>query len=293
MTRIRSWVKRLAVPFANHMVYASDAYVSLKSSINDLSPSLVACDRDVGGDADARLQGVVRMLRPVSSTSLGFVRVGAHADGGYVMASPIEAVGAISVGVGPDVSWDRDISSRGIPVALFDHTIRRLPGDVPRGTFHRVGIGPVPTVRTKPLASLVETADLPHAGDLLLKMDVEGAEWAVLSADEPPDLEPFSQVVIELHGLSQLRDPGAGLRVTRAITHLTSQHLPIHVHANNYDGLSRFDDWWFPNSIEVSLIRKDLLPDFSPARALRSDLDSPCDPRVSEIDLSGLLRERT
>ena len=288
MLRPPEWFKRIVVPIADKIVYASGAYVSMKSTLNDLSTTLVTFEGQPQGPADERLLEFARLLRPMSSPELELTRVGGPTDGGYVMAKPITASGAISIGVGSDVSWDRDIGARGIPVAMFDHTVRRPPSHVPNGTFHRIGIGPISTAKTKPLNRLIAQAGFAGRTDLLLKMDVEGAEWLTLTQPQPADLRPFSQIVLELHGLSALRDESRGPQLLAAMQHIARYHAPVHVHANNYDELVRFDSWWFPNAIEVSLVRNDLMSNPRPAVSIRTDLDAPCDPRVTEIDLSAL-----
>lgn len=290
MPRPPKWFKQLTIPLADKIVYASSAYVSMKSTLNDLSRNLVAFEGVPQGGADERLLTFCRAIRPMTSPDLSLVRVGALSDGGYVMADPLSAGGAISIGVGSDVSWDADIGSRGIRVAMFDHTVRRPPAPVPNGTFHRIGIGSASTANVQPLDELLAIAGLDGHDDLLLKIDVEGAEWAVLTGPQPLNLLPFMQIVIELHGIGALRDEWEATRVLAAMEHLSETHTPIHVHANNYDELVRFGEWWFPNAIELSLIRKDLLPDPRPASSIRTDLDAPCDPRVTEIDVTGLTR---
>ena len=290
MPRPPEWFKKLTVPIADKIVYASGAYVSMKSTLNDLSTQLVTFDGQPNGPADERLLEFARMLRPMQSPDLELTRVGAATDGGYVMAKPIKASGAISIGVGSDVSWDADIGNRGIPVAMFDHTVRKPPAHVPTGTFHRIGIGPTSTTNTKPLDQLIALAGFAGRTDLLLKMDVEGAEWSALTRPQPADLQPFTQIVLELHGLSALRQETTGVQLTHALEHISSTHVPVHVHPNNYDELVRFGNWWFPNAIEVSFVRKDLIENPTPATSLRTDLDAPCDPRVTEIDLSALTK---
>ena len=290
MPRPPEWFKKLTIPLADKIVYASGAYVSMKSTLNDLSPTLITFDGEPGGEADERLLEFARAIRPMTGPDLELIRVGGPTDGGYVMAAPLTASGALSIGVGSDVSWDQDIAFRGIPVAMFDHTIRKPPQVVPNSTFHRIGIGPTTTQTIKPLDQLLEIAGAQGRNDVLLKMDVEGAEWASLTRPRPANLEPFTQIVVELHGLAKLKDERAAAPILTAIEHLTATHAPIHVHANNYDELVRFGTWWFPNAIELSLIRKDLLANPQPAMSMRTDLDAPCDPRVTEIDLTALTR---
>ena len=290
MARPPEWFKRLTIPLADKIVYASGAYVSTKSTLNDLSSTLIVFDGEPGGAADERLLEFARTIRPMASPGLDLIRVGGPTDGGYVMADPLAAGGAISIGVGSDVSWDQDIGARGIPVAMFDHTVRKPPGHVPNGTFYRLGIGPGQGPKTQPLGQLLMVAGFTGRDDLLLKMDVEGAEWAALTEPGPADLQPFTQIVLELHCIAGLKDERSAEPILAAIEHLTTSHVPVHVHANNYDELVRFGNWWFPNAIELTLIRRNTLADAQPATSLRTDLDAPCDPRVTEIDLTALTR---
>ena len=290
MPRPPEWFKKLAVPLADKVVYASGAYVALKSTMNDLSQTLVTFEGEPSSPADERLLTFARAIRPMISPALELTRIGGATDGGYVMAEPIAASGVVSIGVGSDVSWDQDIGSRGIPVAMFDHTIRKVPAHVRGGTFHRIGIGPTQGPKIRPLDQLISMAGFAGRDDLLLKMDVEGAEWEALTRPAPADLQPFTQIVLELHGIAGLKDPRSAEQILAAIEQLRETHYPIHAHANNYDELVRFGNWWFPNAIEVSLIRNDLLADPRPATALRTDLDAPCDPRVTEIDLAALTK---
>ena len=288
MPRPPEWFKKFSIPLADKIVYASGAYVSMKSTLNDLSGTLVAFDGEPGGAADEYLLQVARAIRPLTSPELELIRVGGPTDGGYVMAAPLTASGAVSIGVGSDVSWDQDIGRQGIPVAMFDHTIRRPPDPVPGGTFHRIGIGPIAATNIRTLDQLLAHAGFAGREDLLLKMDVEGAEWSALTQPGLADLQPFNQVVLELHGISGLKDEASAATILGAVEHLTRTHASIHVHANNYDDLVRFDHWWFPNAIEASFIRRDLLSQAQPASTMRTDLDAPCDVRVTEIDLTAL-----
>ena len=290
MPRPPEWFKKLSIPLADKIVYASGAYVSMKSTLNDLSSTLVTFEGEPETTSDERLLAFATRIRPMTGSNLELIRVGGPTDGGYVMAKPLTGSGALSIGVGADVSWDQEIAARGIPVAMFDHTIRKLPAPVPNSMFHRIGVGSTETRNLKPLEQLISLAGWAGRDDLLLKMDVEGAEWSVMTQPRPVNLEPFTQIVIELHGLGGLRDERTATTVLGVVELLCACHIPIHVHANNYDELVRFGSWWFPNAIEVSFIRQDLLPNAKPAHELRADLDAPCDPRVTEIDLSALSR---
>jgi hypothetical protein len=286
-----NWLKRLAVPLADKVVYASSAYVSLRSSVNELTNELMEFKAAPDNPLDARLVDFVRLIQPVMSEELRMLRVGGPNDGGYVMVDDFEVAGAISIGIGSDVSWDQDIARRGIAVAMFDPTIRSLPKSVPNGHFHRLGIGDgLRDDRYVTLESLVAKAGFADSGDLLLKMDVEGAEWGALAAVPEAHLQRFRQIVVEFHHLDRLRDAGDGEFVIEQVRKLRHGHLPVHIHANNYDNVTRFGRTWFPNAIEVTYVRRDCVAAPQPATTISTPWDAPCDPRVAEISLEAVTR---
>ena len=140
----------------------------------------------------------------------------------------------------------------------------------------------------RPLPDLVAVAGFSREENLLLKMDVEGAEWASLSVLSGSDLQQFRQIAIEFHGLSSLESTSTNDSLFEALNILASGHLPIHVHANNYSRLVRFNRYWFPDAIEVTYLRKDIAgSELGPAK-LPSELDAPCDPRVADIAMTAL-----
>ena len=119
--------------------------------------------------------------------------------------------------------------------------------------------------------------------DAILKVDIEGAEWTAL---QDADFGQFTQVLVELHDLDHVADDS---RLLDLVKRLHSTHLPVHVHANNYDTVFKMESLWFCRAAEVTFVRRDMFEDWSPAQSLREDLDRPCDPRVSDISLAGIL----
>jgi hypothetical protein len=286
-------LRRFVTPLFDKVVYASTAYVELKSTVNDFAPALVDFSAEPAGEADGRLREALALIRPWQLPGARLVRVGGDRDGGYVMLADeiTTATAAISIGVGRDVSWDASIAALGLPVAMFDPTVRRPPTKVPGAVFHRVGVAGIasPDGLYRPLRDLVRLSGFDAGAQLLLKMDVEGAEWPALSALDPGELSGYRQIVTELHDFSRLADPDAGGPVLAALRALNRTHLPIHVHANNYSRLVRFDRYWFPDTVEVSFVRRDLAGGAQPAARVASPFDVPSDPRVAEISLEGLL----
>ncbi len=286
-----SFLRGTFASFSDHVVYSSSLYEGMRSQITEMGSALIDFERDPRSDSDRRCRRCAELLHPFD-VDVPLIRVGGSADGAYVMADLFDTAGAISLGVGHDVSWDIDIASRGISVHMFDPTVAGPPVVFPRGTFHAVGIGtPSQAAATglplRSLEDLVALAEFEIGHDLLLKMDVEGAEWEAL--ETAADLSRYSQVVLELHNLERLDDELHGGQMLRVLNRLAESHVPIHIHANNDAPLAHFDAYWFPTVLEVSFLRRDAATGARPATSLREDLDAPSNPRFADLSLRGLL----
>ncbi|MBQ4430570.1 MAG: hypothetical protein II877_03625, partial [Synergistaceae bacterium] len=119
------------------------------------------------------------LLHVGKAVGFGLVRVGRDNDGGYVMLDDFGGGIAYSFGIAGDVSWDKDMASRGYDVYMYDHTIDGLPEDNPRFHWSKLGIsdGMTHDGRLKSLEELIASNGHEGKHNMILKMDVEGAEW--------------------------------------------------------------------------------------------------------------------
>lgn len=182
------------------------------------------------------------------------IRVGnAMGDGGYIMVDDFDDnMCAYSFGIGNDVSWDMDLAGRGMDVFMYDHTVPWLPQAHPRFHFNRWGVGS--GENCFPLRELLRRNHHPDDTRLLLKMDVEGAEWDVLGR-EGELLNHFSQIALELHDVCRLdyrEKILAGLRT------LNRTHQAVWIHGNNANRAERAEDILMPNVLEATFVRKDM-----------------------------------
>ncbi|WP_036262301.1 discoidin domain-containing protein [Methylocapsa aurea] len=165
-------------------------------------------------------------------------RIGPLGDGGYVLAddiSPDQAV--ISYGISSEYDFDKELAERGHDVFMFDHTIEGINATNEKMHFFREGVAGL-TDASKNLFS-IEDHLLRHqvAGDrLILKMDVEGAEYDALESASAETLRRFEQIVLEVHGLHLLNDLRFVEKFCAVFGKLNSYFTLFHVHANNYDG---------------------------------------------------------
>src|SRR5205807_2115231 len=76
----------------------------------------------------ARFRDFLRCVQPHDVRGYRKQRIGADLDGGYVMLDDFGASRtALSLGVGPEVSWDAAMAARGLRVLQFDHTVECSP----------------------------------------------------------------------------------------------------------------------------------------------------------------------
>lgn len=186
-----------------------------------------------------------------------YIRIGRVNDGGYVMMNNF--VGkkiAYSFGIADDVSWDLDIARRGLDVYMYDHTIEDIPEQNERFHYFHIGIGTSDEssdTQLKPLEELMKSNGHLNEYGMILKLDVEGAEWDVLCDIEAETLKHFSQIVIEFHGLIF---PENEEKIRRALDKINETHNLIHIHANNFGSYLLLGGAILPELLEATYLLK-------------------------------------
>lgn len=237
----------------------------------------------------ARARELFALLSPLDPDGVKFERVGRDHDGGYVMvADLIQSQGvAYSLGISDDVSWDKAIAERGIIVFQYDHTIRKLPEIHQNFRFSRIGICQ-PGKEEKQLRSLdtlIRENGHEDRSAMILKIDIDGCEWDVLSTISEDTLMKFSQILAEFHSLQELSDRAFFEKAMATLRKLRSSFVPVHVHANNYRDLCIVGGVAIPTALEVTLIRKDLATFSACKRLFPTELDQPNNPGCADLYL--------
>ena len=153
-------------------------------------------------------QGLFDMLRPVALSNCQLERFGEVHDGGYLMcANLLENVQAgYSYGISGYDQWGCDISTR-LNIAVhqydcFDTTVPACPTG--RTVFHAECVGDATTTTDGRSFDTIER-QLATNGDrskhIVLKIDVEGAEWASFMAAPDELLQRIDQMAVEFHWL--------------------------------------------------------------------------------------------
>ena len=216
------------------------------------------------------------------------IRVGQARDGGYVMVDDFAGVtAAISAGISHEVSWDEEIAGRGIEVYQFDHTVDGPPIANDRFHFFKRRIASNTTADSENINSCL--ARIPNSPErLILKIDIEGAEWEAFDGVTDSNLQRFSQIVGEFHGFSKLANGGWREQVTRTMAKLRSVFEVVHVHGNNFSWLHLTANVPFPDVVEVTFVNRSMYQFEESGEIFPTSIDRPNDERRADIFLGSL-----
>jgi hypothetical protein len=199
---------------------------------------------------------LVSQLHPFV-TEHPLIRMGASGDGGYLIPDDLEGVAAcFSPGVDNRASFEAGMIERGIRCYLADASVDGPPISSDMFQFTKKFLGVVNNEVTITLDDWVN-GNAPGKDDLILQMDIEGAEWPVLLNVSRDTLRRFRILVIELHDLERLMDKHAFSIIKSTFERLLQDFYIVHNHPNNYGRSVRYHSFVIPRVQEMTLIRKD------------------------------------
>ena len=225
---------------------------------------------------------LLKEIQPIALANCELERFGERYDGGYLVCGNLlgRVQSAYSYGISGYDGWGCDISTRlGVPVHQYDcFNLTRPVCGTGNTIFHGECIGTKTTVEEgRPFDTLANQID--RNGDrgkrLIVKMDVEGAEWDSFIRAPDAVLQRVDQLVVEFHGSG---DP----RFLTAIRRLKRLFYVAHLHWNNYGCVT--DQYPFPTwAYEVLFVNKRISePDPSRTPVLPHRLDAPNAPDRAE-----------
>jgi hypothetical protein len=231
----------------------------------------------------ASLRALLQTLRPLDP-GIELVRIGPEADGGYLVPDDLEGIRHLfSPGVSNESGFEVQLADRGMQVFLADYSVDGPAATHPRFAFDKRFVGCVTNERYMTLDDW-HAAKLGAASDaeLLLQMDIEGAEYETLLAASPRLLGLFRIMVIEFHWLPQLWNEPFFALASRAFGKLLATHAVVHIHPNNCCGSVKSAGLEIPRIAEFTLLRRDRLR----STAYRTTFPHPLDrPNVAKAPL--------
>lgn len=202
-------------------------------------PSLAAPTSPAGVRAE-----LFSAVRPVPLDNCRLERFGEPHDGGYLLCGNLlgGVRAAYSYGISGYDGWGCAVSSRlRVPVHqydCFDHTQPACESELTRFHAECIADRTYADEAGRPFDTLArQLASNGHGSSrVVVKMDVEGAEWSSLARASHRVLARIDQLVLEFHGVD---DP----RYLAVVRRLERHFHVAHLHFNNYacrDGIGPF-----------------------------------------------------
>ena len=198
----------------------------------------------------------LRQLFPLKlSKDVSWKRFGSEGDGGYLLSDDIsESDICISLGIGDNYSFDLELAKYCKQVLMFDHTITPPELLSPNMVFEKVGISTVESEDFTTIEKIV--SNLPTESDLILKIDVEGAEWEVLESLTLETLGRFRQIAAEFHNLHAIDNTKHFEKIVASLSKLSQTHFLSNFHINNWASYQLVAGVPLPDVVEVTYIRR-------------------------------------
>lgn len=248
---LRQWFAEI-----DRMASESRQWRRLRTAV--LTEEIIAAARHVVA-SEAHQQAILQLLShltPRRAVQFPKIRVGRDRDGGYVLLDDFAGVSAaLSFGIAKECSWDTAIAARGIEVYQYDPSVDGPPVANPRFHFFKKEIAATPSDAADSLGSTLARLP-PSTGRVILKIDIEGAEWDVFDAATPEELARFSQIVGEFHHFSEATDQAWRDRAERVLAKLRSVFDVVHIHGNNCGPFNVVANVAIPSSLEVTFANR-------------------------------------
>jgi hypothetical protein len=163
-----------------------------------------------------------------------------------------------ALGGGTDVSWGVAMATQwDALVHHYDHRVGPPPTDHPQCHFHSIGIG---GHNYDPSKRRLDTIITEHGNDartdMILKCDIEGAEWTVLGCLSAGYFARFDQIVLELHWLDHLCTQPFRDKWEALIGNISRTHQCFHIHGNNFASFVTTEGVPVPEVVTVSFARR-------------------------------------
>jgi len=232
-------------------------------------------------------QALLDELKTVSLKNCTLKRYGSPHDGGYLMCENLlkDVTAAYSYGIDLEDNWGCDVSRElGVIVHQYDCFTNERPACGGGFMFHDECVGPQrETLHGQPFDTLAgQIARNRDTGKaLLVKIDVEGAEWESLLATPDAVLDTFVQMPMELH----LRGSPDESRFLTLVRRLKEKFYLVNLHFNNYPIACTSEDDPLPSRAFQTLWvnkRIAILDPEAPSPTPPSPLNAADDPKSPE-----------
>ncbi len=229
------------------------------------------------------IRNLLQRIVPMSS-NYELMRVGGPNDGGYLIPNDISGIRFLfSPGVGESVEFEKELFAKfGIMSHLIDASVTKPQEDC-IASFEPKFIGPI---SDGDFLSLEDWISSKHDSkdDLILSMDIEGAEYEALLNCNLKTLKKFRVIVLEFHDVELWSQPAFFRLVSVIFDKLLNSFYVAHIHVNNCCGLFQISGVELPRVFEITFHRRNRVHNLVSKSEVYSPLDSPTVQSLDELN---------
>ena len=207
-------------------------------------------------DPDAQLC-LFHLIYPKKVVGKNRILVGQKSDGCYVLLDDFENIKiAYSFGISVMIQFDDYLANKGIDVYMYDHTINGLKYNHPKFHWKKIGIcgNNERTEQLKTLEDLIKENGHTNEKNMILKIDVEHAEWNALNDLKDEILTQFKYIVIEFHFLKPESEAELYYKVLKKIKRT---HQVFYHRCHGREHIVKFGNNFVCKYLELSYIIRD------------------------------------
>lgn len=213
------------------------------------------------------------------------IRVGSSNDGGYLMFKPVSpSCTVVSLGIADNMDFEIGLVNEKLVSTIFcyDGSIAKLPQHHEAINFQSKFIKVHESENSLSLSQVLAGI---NGDELILKIDIEGDEWDVLDSLPESELNRFSQIIGEFHGLASCNSDQGVRKMANLLQRISSNFYLVNSHANNWAPFRIVQGIAIPDVVELTFVRKNIFKAFTESAILcnsRVDLNAPCNPSRPE-----------
>jgi len=231
----------------------------------------------------SEISALIHALHPRDS-GIDLIRLGPDGDGGYLIPDDLRGIEyGFSPGVSTESGFEADLAKRGLKIYLADYSVDSAASNNPNLFFDKKFIGSLSNGEFMTLDEWKNKKIPDYNGDLILQMDIEGAEFEAMMSVSSSLLSQFRIMVIEFHFLQELFNRPYFDLSSRVFRKILQSHTVVHIHPNNCCGSVKVPNKWthgsrmecleIPRVSEFTFYRNDKIRKESYCRVFPHSLD--------------------
>jgi hypothetical protein len=196
-------------------------------------------------------------------------------DGGYLVPDDLAGIEyCFSPGVNTVSDFENQLADLNIKSFLADASVESPPILRPEFTFDKRFLGGFDRDIYFSLESWKNQHIKNYTGDLILQMDIEGAEYEVILGTPDALLDQFRILVIEFHALDRLFDAFVFNLLSSCFEKLLKSFHVVHIHPDNSGESVKRGDLEIPVMMEFTFLSKRRARMVKPQETFPHKLDS-------------------